>query len=269
MTKIQNSWLNMYLAVVACLDRFQSLWNSQAALVRRRKELGDKLDLIQVITEEQERDRTGVTVDKHRLAGLLIDGMMAVAGPLRGLAADRVDADLRQRSAMTRTELSRLPKGRLAERAKSLHALAKTHGEILEAEYGLGEETLAALENRAIAFNAMVVAPRNNLVERTRLTALLDSELRSTSALLKEFFDPIVSGMADREVEFFAEYRKARALVKQGVRRKKEKGEAKPAAEKKPKAGKKSGKRKVTSETATTATETVTAEGTAPVALTN
>ena len=150
-----------------------------------------------------------------------------------------------------------------------MHALAKTHGESLEAAYGLGEETLAALENRAIAFNAMVVAPRNNLVERTRMTALLDSELSSTSALLKEFFDPIVSGMADREVEFFAEYRKARALVKQGVRRKKEKGEAKPAAEKKPKAGKKSGKRKVTSETATTATETVTAEGTAPVALTN
>ena len=156
---------------------------------------------------------------------------------------------------------------RLAERAKSLHALALTNREILEAEYGLGEETLAGLENRAIAFNAMVVAPRNNLVERTRLTSLLDSELRSTLALLKEFFDPIVSGLADREGDFVAEYRKARALVKQGVRRKKEKGEAKPAAAKAPKAGKKTGKRKVTPEATTTGT--VTAEGTAPVALPN
>jgi len=241
MTKIQHSWLTMCLAVLACLDRFAALWNTQAALLRRRNELGEKLDLIKAITEQQQRDRTGITVDKDRMAGLLVDGMLAVAGPLRALAADRTDADLRQRSVVSRTSLLRLRQNLLEERANSLYALAVQNQAILIAEYGLTLEILGSLETRRVAFKVLVTAPRSNMVERTRLTELLDKELRSCTEVLKEFFDPIVAGVAVEKPDFAREYRLARALVKPAVRRKKAKGETK--AEAKAKTGKQASKR--------------------------
>jgi len=213
MTRKQLAYLVAARNVLGVLAQFAALFAGISYLVALRKRIQDKVDLIETITQEQERSQKGITADKNRIRDLVIDTVLVVCGQIGAWARETSQLDLAEQATTVRSRWIRVPQGKLAERMKAILGLAKEHREPLAA-FGLSDELLAQLETRIQVYDAIVVAPRSAITRRKTLTGILDEELRGLADLFDNVLDPLMLQFKDSEVSFFQGYRNARSVVK-------------------------------------------------------
>ncbi len=211
MDKFQKQKLASVRSTEEVLDKSDA-WKGIPILVTLRPALRQRVELVETIAADQEDKNTGIAADKQRIANLLMDTMVIVSGQLVAWAELNQNATLSHQAYLTRSSLRGLgPK--LTERAMSLHELGTEHKDAL-AEFGLSDELLTALENRATAYHAIAVAPRTARAETKTLTRLLDTELTGIMRLLKKVWDPLMRQLKETEGQFYQDYRNARRIGK-------------------------------------------------------
>ena len=119
------------LAVLVYLDKFTSIFSDAKLIVEMIGTLKGKVELINTIAEEQERNQKGKAINKKQIRDRLIESMLGVGGALRALAVSENDPEMAERVKMRVDQLRNLgPK--LAERAEKLHELATERAGDLE-----------------------------------------------------------------------------------------------------------------------------------------
>ena len=118
--------------IVDTLPAFEPQWE----IVTR------KIELIETLAEEQERDNKGLAADKTRIREMLIDTMEIVGTQTKSWAAVNREEAIWSRIETSRAKLRRTG-SKLAEMANGLHVLV---GERLEdlANYGVTQDWLTS-----------------------------------------------------------------------------------------------------------------------------
>ena len=212
MTKIQLAEFRTLRAVYRLLDRFKRIWSPIAAMPSQHSVLGGKLELIEALAQEQEEDKTGVRVDRSRLAEQLVSGVMRIAGPLGAWALIANEERVRTQADLTPAALRKLAAERLVAEAWTIHKAASQHLAQL-ADYGINSNVLEVLESRIAAFDELVIAPKEGITRTTALTILLAKEVDSAMELLRGFFDRMIYTFEADHPEFFTNYQAATRVI--------------------------------------------------------
>jgi hypothetical protein len=212
MTKKQTSYLYSAKNVFSVLTANASIYAVISILVALRDRIQGKLDLIETISQEQERKRKGIGADKTRIRDLVTRSLLTVCGQVRSWAGETNQNDVAEQVPATKSAWNRVPHLKLGERAKAVLQLARKHRDELTG-YGMTDELLQQLERGIAAYEAIVIAPRNAITRRKTLTSLLDQELVSLQEQMDNVLDPLMNQFEDTAPGFFQDYKNARRLV--------------------------------------------------------
>jgi len=212
-TKKQGSYLSSAKNVFSVLTANAAIYAVISVLVALRDRIQGKLDLIETITQEQERTAKGISVDKSRIRDLLTSSLLTVCGQVRSWASETKRGEIEAQMPANRTAWSRVPQIKVAERASAVLEIARKYKDDLIG-YGMTDALLQQLESQIAAYKAIVLAPRNAITRRKTLTSLLDQELAGLKEVLDDVLDPLMNQFEDSAPKFFQDYRNARLLVK-------------------------------------------------------
>ena len=187
-----------------------------AALGTQEAALGSIVELIFALAQEQERDNKGIRSDKLQFTDLLTDATMAVAGPVGAWAMVTMNERVRQQVELQPSFLKKQAAERLLFMAKDVLSVGETY--LAEtADYALSESVLDVLRSRIVAFEQLVVAPREGVARTATLTILVEKEVERGMTLLRLFFDRIMFRFKESDAEFFTNYQQARKVIRPSV----------------------------------------------------
>ena len=199
-------------SVSAVLKKYQAAIATVPALVAQQGELDDSIALVDDISQAQQSDTGGVTVNKENVQKLMIKKAVQVAGQMKawanvtGNAEIEVKADLSPNSFMKKRDDLR------DEVAQEVHDLANTHLAALAA-YGTTAATLSALQTRIDTYTLAVPSPRAARSGRKTLTELLEQEMRRADMIQRERLDPLMEQISETDATAYADFKNARILV--------------------------------------------------------
>jgi hypothetical protein len=207
----------MYGAVSKVLSGNSALWSGNQGFARQVAALDGVRDAIETLAAAQESVRTGITADKQRITGLLINTTLTVAGALAAWASENNNEEVRAKADFSESDLRKLRDQQIGDRAREVHSLATEHAAAL-GEFGVGPLALETLQTRIDAYDAVVGAPRDAQVKTKTVTEAIKEQFALGDAILKERLDKLIEQFRDAHPGFYSDYQNARAILDRGGR---------------------------------------------------
>jgi hypothetical protein len=211
MTTNQRIKLNMFLsvrnfgnlneAIVKTINKFLSAFTALLGYI----------DEIQLISEAQDTDKTGLTIDKNKLKKSLVSIAFKNANKLSILAKQTNNNTLLNEVGLNESELLKLPEVRLRDQVQIIYDRVQANLENL-AEQNVTPETQKKFLDTIKAFNISLASPRSVIAERRKATQQLYNLFKNADATI-DIMDLAASSVRDELPDFFNGYKAARTLV--------------------------------------------------------
>jgi hypothetical protein len=208
----QRNKLNMYVNVRDFLLASAIITDTLVVFAALFASFQDYILEIMAVSEQQERDNTGVAAVKGTKKVNLINKLMAIAKRCEGFASGIEDTVFENKVALTRSRLELMADADLVKKAEDLITLVTPRLPEMVA-YKVTGSDLEALLLLKDEFFAIYNQPISDIEATAALTAKLEALYKKADANLVRI-DKEVGIVFDTEPEFYANYLRKRALVK-------------------------------------------------------
>jgi hypothetical protein len=219
MTDRQNDKLNMHIEVRDFCRTNDSAWKPIPVFGRYVNELAGHVDHANAIVKQQQGVPVkGVTAQKGTAEDVLVQECLAVGGALYALGFDSGEPALMETGTVNRNALYQQHGHLTLAKARNIAEAAWARTAQL-ADYGVGEDELAALNAAIAAYEALILSPREAISERKQYTGSLAQTLAAADSVLTDKMDRIVARFKNSNPAFYNGYKNARAIKDSGHRK--------------------------------------------------
>ena len=212
MTDNQRNKLNMYVMVRDLLLASVTITNKLVVFAALIATFTDYVTEIFAVSEQQERDNTGVTKTKQAIRAELIKMMELISKKCVGYASGVEDYTFMQMIKVTKSQLKNLADADLVKKAEDM--ITNVTPKLPElAGYSITQDVLDALRGLTSDFVSIYTTPTGNKESKAQLTAKLNLLFRNTDAVLKKM-DAQSGALFDTDPDFCDEFTRKRAIVK-------------------------------------------------------
>jgi hypothetical protein len=215
MNRDQFNRTGMFNTVAAYMEQNQSIWTGTKAVSDAVAELKAGIAAIDAKGGKQQSPTTGAADDKSHVREGFESKIFELSDQLSALAAVKKDANLAAQAALTRSGLAKLTDDQLEETGKRVAGLTTANMAAL-ADYGVTAADVTALNALTTQFHSAKSAPRAAIAGRAGETATLPDLLTSTTAILRDRLDKLMTKFRTANAEFVAGYQSARVIVDRG-----------------------------------------------------
>jgi hypothetical protein len=185
MNQKQENNQSRHLAVEKFLDENNAIWTTHVEFTAAKTAYSGKITAIKTTVSLQEKNTTGVTLDKKDAKKQLIDFSRLVADALVAMAVITHNNTLEKSMYFSQSTLGRLSDSKLTETATLIHGTANTNLAAL-ATYGITAPTLTSFLSIIADYNSAVPSPRNAIATKSVLTKNLIALLKEADVILNK-----------------------------------------------------------------------------------
>lgn len=194
-------FLTKNLSLLSDLPVFKDLFSSYET----------KLNQIGVLSEQQEKDISGLRKQKDALKADLILKVLDVSRRVVAYAKLTGNEVLAKEAYYTETDLQHYPYETLATSSSVIYTAADTNAAALIG-YGVTADTLTILKKAIDDFRTSMDSPKKGYIEKKQTTDQL-AQLFDDEASLLDKIDLLVDMLKNSNPEFYAEYYDTRKVV--------------------------------------------------------
>lgn len=216
MTNRNEDKLSMYEKVQLFLNNHISTLSSIIANTAVAKtDFDQKIqDLMNTIASAG-MQTTGYTQIKENARLQLETSLLKIMRGLKAVAIDNNYLDLKAKSAYTRTDVERMRDSEIYTTTLRILDLTQTYQTQLT-NYAITSINLQDLKNYNNAFFAVIQLPKDKIGERASYNQLIELQMASVDALLKERLDVYMDLIEFDFPQLYAQYKSARAIDTSG-----------------------------------------------------
>jgi len=214
MTNNQESRLSMAMAESAYLAANSTITANLPNFSTYFTPIQAGITSIQTIREQQEFDKTGITVNKSQQRTTLIAQAIDVERRVIAYATNVNNAVLLAETSYTESDLKRSPDTVLKDRCQVIYDRANTNVAAL-ATYGVTAAILTSLQAAITNFNAAIPKPRIGIADKKLATEQLVTLFDTLDSNFAKI-DVLVEMVKATQVNFYNEYRTLRKIIDTG-----------------------------------------------------
>lgn len=211
MTDPKRNKLNMYVLVRDFLLASVTITNKLVVFAALFSTFNDYITEIFAISEQQERDQSGVTQTKQKVKAALIAQMEKISKKCVGYASGANDAVFLQMIRVATSQLKAMADADLVKKAEDMATIVRPKLTVLTG-YNITASELDILTGLKTDFVSIYTAPTGNKKTKSQLTEKLNELFGSTDTVLGKMDDQVGS-LFDTDAAFHNEYFKKRVLV--------------------------------------------------------
>ena len=200
-----RDFLNKNAAITSTLPTFGELF----------PQFNDNLSQIQVLGEQQEINKSGISEHKNLLRSDLVAKALDISRKTEVYAKMNNNSVLAKEVHYTETELNKSSDSGLKDKSLVIWDKANTNVTAL-AEYGVSPEMLTALKNGIDLFNASIPTTRTGKAETKQITTQFADLFNANDAILAKF-DLLVEVVRLTQPEFYSAYKGIRRIINTGT----------------------------------------------------
>jgi hypothetical protein len=212
MTSKQEAKLNMYNAVLAFCNQFQTTVDTIPAFTTAVDNLIAKKDQIDNTAQQEAIIITGITINKANLKKTMVVSATNIASAGFAYATSVNNAVLKEKFKFTSTDFQRYKDDELPLVVQNIHDNANSVAAQLVA-FGITAPMLTAFQNEITNYTNAVPSPRNAAAQRKALRALLVTYFKEADLTLKDQMDKLALQFKTSDPEFYNAYRNNRIII--------------------------------------------------------
>lgn len=191
MRNTQENKLSMYDAVKRVLMMFRTRWSGMAGFAAAVAAFINKVTAIETTGTLQDRDISGIPMDKLKHKTILVDFALMVAGAIHAYANSIENNEMEKAVRNSRKKLLRMRDELLSERCRNIHTIAQEQLGNL-AGFGITQETVNMLMQLIERYQEKVPEPRVARSSKNTFTSLLPKLYREADRILKFQLDKMM-----------------------------------------------------------------------------
>jgi len=211
MNSRQNSIYAMLRRVYDFLKKYLSLLSSLPLFTTLFGTYETKLTQIGLLSEQQEKDISGLRKQKDALKANLITNALDVSRRVVAYAKLTGNEVLAREAYYTETALQHYPDETLLTSCSVIYSAAETNATAL-VEYGVTADMLTAFKKVIDDFRAAMDSPKKGSIEKKQVTEQL-AQLFEDETILLEKIDLLVDMLKNSNPDVYAEYYDTRKVV--------------------------------------------------------
>lgn len=211
MTRTQKIKLNMYLSLRNLRNLYADTMKKISKFETSFDALQSNIDQIQLVSEQQGINKTGLTIDKNKLKKKLITMTVKYASKASIYAKLNSNETLLKEVRLKESDLDKLSGVTLRDKAQVIYSKVEANIGNLE-EQGITSETQKQFQDTITAFNNALSTPRTGIAERRKATQKLPLLFDAADAAI-EIMDLAAESAKDEQPDFFNAYKTSRTLV--------------------------------------------------------
>jgi len=222
MTDNQENKYNMYESALAVLKANSSIWSPIAPIGETITAIEAKMKLVRDYRQVQEKDTTGITVNKHNTENNLIGAMVKVISGLIAHATVTENPELLNSINYTPHNLKKSRDNILYDKAQLIYNTAAPLATEL-APYLVTQPDIDAVNALSAGYLASIPAKRAAVSASKTSTANIKNTFKEIDKLFKGKLDNLLILFQVPNSTFYNEYKAARTIIDLGVRHETEK----------------------------------------------
>lgn len=222
MTDNQENKSNMYESTLTVLKANNAIWSPISPIAETIAIVEGKMKLIRDYRQIQERDTTGITVNKHNIEGNLINAMIKVISGLIAHATVTENPELLNSINYTPHNLKKSRDNILYDKAQLIYNTAGPLATEL-ASYLVTQPDIDAINTFSADYLTAIPAKRAAVSASKTSTTNIKNTFREIDFLFKDKLDNLLILFQVPNATFYKEYKAARIIIDLGVRHDKEK----------------------------------------------
>jgi hypothetical protein len=177
------------------------------------EQLDTIIQKIDVIRVQQEKDLTGITVDKRYSLNNLTDYMVDIAGALHAYAHDNGNNTLMGKVNYKPSVVEKMSQAEIIAAASIVYEEAGKIPAAELAEVGVSADELKEFAGLNDYFKNIKSAPREAIIDRSGSTEKLRDLFKEAGKLVKDSLDRLATQFKRKDPDFYLKYRAARNIV--------------------------------------------------------
>ena len=217
MTDTQENKLNMFETVMTVLDNNSTVWNSIPPIVEIKTKVDTNIYKIRELRQKQEKDFTGITVNKAEVQEKLIAATLKLIGGLMAYSTVNNDHRLRNSINYTKSDLFLSRDNILYDKSLLVYNIAQPLAAELSV-YLITEEDILAVDTLLKKYEQAIPEKRAATSESKAVTEALKQTFKATSLLLKDKLDNLMLIFQAVNPDFYNAYTNSRIIIDLGRR---------------------------------------------------
>jgi Carboxypeptidase regulatory-like domain len=211
MTTHQKITVSMYMALRNFVNLNKEIAMKNPKFAKSYETFMATVDEIQIHSEIQGANKTGIAIDKNTLKKKLIGMAIKNSKKIAIIAKLKDNETLYKEVNFNESDLLRMAEVTLKDRAELIYD--RVEANIAElAEQGITEDTQKLFLDTITAFNNALSTPRTGITERGKITQKLSGLFDAADNAI-EIMDLVAGSIKDEEPDFYNGYRNTRKLV--------------------------------------------------------
>ena len=215
MTQNQEDRSTMFNTVAVYMDKNNTIWTPTKAVVDTVAALKAGIAAIALKAGKQTAPMGGAADEKAQVREDLEDKILEVGDQIAAFAAVMDDVGLAAQVSFTRSAVLKFSADELEKTAIRVSAAAAGNLPAL-ADYDIDQADVTELDALIVEFSGKKSGPRTAIVQRAAETATLPDVIRSTTDILRERLDKLMTKFRKTQPVFYAGYQSARVVVTRG-----------------------------------------------------
>jgi len=217
MNDAQSNKLKMFQAVQTVMDENASIWQDLTIVADVANKVKSIIVDILNIRQVQERDTTGITVNKTVIRDNLVQATLKVIRALVAYATVKKNYVLLGEVNYTKSDLENSRDNILYDRARLIHTKAQSL-ELELLDYFIGTPDITAIDTLSKEFNIAIPEKRAALTVQKTSTSDLKQKFADADLILKEQLDKVILILEPERPDFVKQYFNARLIIDLGHR---------------------------------------------------
>ena len=215
MNRDQFNRTDMFNTVSAYMENNKAIWSMVKAILDTVGDLNNGIAAIDEAGRKQQTPTSGATDEKANVRLSLEEKILEIADLLAAHAEQKSNANLAAQVEFSLSSLDKLTDDELEETGKSVSALGTANLAAL-ADYAVTAADLTALDVLTTRFHNVKSAPRTAVAGRAGVTNTLPDLISSTTSIVRNRLDKLMTRFKKTQPQFYAGYQSARVIVDRG-----------------------------------------------------
>lgn len=214
----QINKLNMFEAVQAFLVNTQATWTPIAAIGTTKTELDGKITAIRTERQKQEKDASGLVIERKQLRETLTRQTLKVSGALMAYASVVNNQELMGIADYPPSAFTIVRDNIVYDMARVIYEAAQPLATQL-AGYNVVAADITQLQTLLGQFLTAIPKRRNATAVSKSATTAIGGLFKDVDAILKNKLDKLVLSFRVTNTDFYTNYLNARIIVDLGARK--------------------------------------------------
>ena len=215
MNQKQANELNMLEATLITLQKYASVYSSNAVLVAAVNTLQSTINSIRSTDLLQNAKSIGITLTKEQAKSAMINLAFAHVSAGRAYATATSNTTLKATLNYTLSDLKKLNDNDAWTDCQTIHDAVSTYIGSM-APYGANATTLGALQTDINNYAPLIGKPRSPISASSAATKNVKEIIIGSRSLTKDSLDPLMEQFKTSNVPFYTEYHSSRIIVNIG-----------------------------------------------------